>query len=313
MVVDTSKIDPRNVFVVYGRDNKINLEVMRLLRDLDLHPLDWSEIKSLTGSASPHILQILEKGFSVAQASVVIMTPDELAHLRSQFVGPRDDEQEKKPSKQSRPNVLFEAGMAMAYYADRTVFLEFDRLRKFSDMAGLNIIYMSDSSSKIQEIISALKTAKCAVKERLGVFDEKFDFTPTIENIESSSGESVYSNQQSALWNVKITIDMRSILYSDGALIDVPYQASAEVSSLLDFLFEFYLAGSVPGRSYGTHWAFRDRGTGQLLLGMGRAFARGRDARRVADVGVRAGMQLVVERLVSPVDSTGRSPGETPR
>ena len=55
------------------------------LRAVGLHPLEWSEAVGATGSASPYIGEILDAAFSVAQAVVVLLTPDDEARLRQLF------------------------------------------------------------------------------------------------------------------------------------------------------------------------------------------------------------------------------------
>ena len=81
------------------------------LSSLDLHPLDWNEL--LVGVSMPDTLDIIEKGFSKAQAFVVLMTPDDEARLREHLLADDDPVDEKELTPQVRPNVLFEAGMAV--------------------------------------------------------------------------------------------------------------------------------------------------------------------------------------------------------
>jgi Predicted nucleotide-binding protein containing TIR-like domain len=70
---------------------------------------------------APHVSEILEVGFKIAHCAVVLLTPDDEARVRDEFRLPDDPEYEWKLSPQPRPNVLFEAGMAMAHFPDRTV------------------------------------------------------------------------------------------------------------------------------------------------------------------------------------------------
>jgi predicted nucleotide-binding protein len=82
------------------------------LHSIGLHPIEWSEAITATGSASPYIGHVLDTAFGMARAIVVLMTPDEIAYLLPAY-GYGEDDPETKAAPQARPNVLFEAGMAM--------------------------------------------------------------------------------------------------------------------------------------------------------------------------------------------------------
>ena len=72
----------------------------------------------------PYIGAILDASFSRAHAVVVLLTPDDEAILRPQFRSDSDPPQEVEPSGKARPNVLFEAGMAMGRNHERTILVE---------------------------------------------------------------------------------------------------------------------------------------------------------------------------------------------
>src|SRR4029078_1296077 len=84
------EVDTRKVFIVHGRNNAARDALFTFLRSIGLHPLEWSEIVRATGKGSPYIGEVLEKGFSIAQAVVVLMTPDDEARLREPFRGPSE-------------------------------------------------------------------------------------------------------------------------------------------------------------------------------------------------------------------------------
>ena len=116
--------DAREVFVVHGRNNHARDALFQFLRALDLHPLEWSEAVRSTGKGSPYIGEILDAAFSRAHAVVVLFTPDDEARLKAEFRIEGDPPHETGFSGQARPNVLFEAGMAMSRTEDRTVLIE---------------------------------------------------------------------------------------------------------------------------------------------------------------------------------------------
>jgi CAP12/Pycsar effector protein, TIR domain len=65
---------------------------------------------------------------------------------------------------QARPNVLLEAGLALAYNPQRTVLVEVGRLRPFSDVAGGLVIRMSNDAATRNALASRLRQAGCAVR-----------------------------------------------------------------------------------------------------------------------------------------------------
>jgi predicted nucleotide-binding protein len=153
----------RTVFVVHGRNLAARDAMFAFLRSIDLHPLEWSEARQATGRVTPYIAEILDAALSTAQAIVVLLTPDDLAYLQPAYVTEGDPPHERLPTGQARPNVLFEAGMAMARAQDRTVLVELGRLRPFTDIGGLHVVRLTDSSAARQDLAARLEDAGCAV------------------------------------------------------------------------------------------------------------------------------------------------------
>ena len=134
-MADQGGIDPRAVFVVHGRNLTARKAVSDFLRAIDLRPLEWNVVAGQTGGASPFVFEILERGFKLAQAVVIILTPDEEVSLRSALRGA--DPGDAKTRLQSRPNVLFEAGMAFMRDRERTILLDFGCTDMLSDLHGI--------------------------------------------------------------------------------------------------------------------------------------------------------------------------------
>jgi predicted nucleotide-binding protein len=99
----------------------------------------------------------------MAQAVVVLLTPDDEARLRAQFQTLSDPPYERELTPQARPNVLFEAGMAMGRNPERTIIVELGHLRPFSDMGGRHVIRLNNSTQKRQELALRLESAGCTV------------------------------------------------------------------------------------------------------------------------------------------------------
>lgn len=132
------------------------------LRSINLSPMEWTTAVELTGEGSPYIGQVLDAAFDHATAVVVLMTPDEVAYLQPRY-GHGENDQETQPAPQARPNVLFEAGMALGRDARRTVLVEVGEVRPFSDVAGRHAIRLSNAPASRQALANRLRTAGCAV------------------------------------------------------------------------------------------------------------------------------------------------------
>lgn len=158
-------IDQKKVWVVHGRNIKARNAMFEFLRSIGLEPIEWSEAISLTGEASPYIGQILENAFDNAQAVVVIFTGDDVAKLKDEFIVKNDNHYERELTPQSRPNVIFEAGMAFGFKAKRTILVELGETRPISDLTGRHVIKLNNDATNRNNLISRLKTAGCDIKD----------------------------------------------------------------------------------------------------------------------------------------------------
>ena len=153
----------KDVFVVHGRNEKARTALFEFLRSISLHPVEWSEAVQATGKASPYIGDILNTAFSRAHAVVVLLTPDDEARLKEPWRGENEPPHEVELSGQARPNVLFEAGMAMGRDEDRTVLVEIGDIRPFSDIAGRHTVRLDNTSQRRQQLANRLESAGCPV------------------------------------------------------------------------------------------------------------------------------------------------------
>jgi predicted nucleotide-binding protein len=60
-------------------------------------------------------------------------------------------------------NVIFEAGMAMAWFPNQTVFIQVGTTRPFSDIAGIHHVKMDNSIAKRKDFAQRLKMAGCKI------------------------------------------------------------------------------------------------------------------------------------------------------
>jgi predicted nucleotide-binding protein len=147
----------KSVFVIQGRNTKINKSMFDFLRAIGLQPKEWTEIKLTLKEGSPKTWDILKRGFLEAVAFIVIMTPDDEAKVKDEFSKPDDDDFEKKLTPQPRLNVILETGIALAINEKNTIIVEFGKLRKMSDLVGIHTVKMIDVKSR-KELADLLKS-----------------------------------------------------------------------------------------------------------------------------------------------------------
>jgi hypothetical protein len=160
-----NRVDHRRVMVVYGRDEDARRAMFDFLRALGLQPGEWRRLVAETGKGAPYIGEVLERAFEQAAAVLVLLTPDDEAKLRDDFVRDTDPDYERNPAGQARPNVLFEAGLAFGRHPDRTILVELGELRPFSDVFGRHVVRLDGTERPLRDIASRLETAGCAVDD----------------------------------------------------------------------------------------------------------------------------------------------------
>lgn len=153
----------RSVLVVHGKNEKARKAMFEFLRAIDLRPIEWSVARAKTGQGSPYIGAILSAAFEMARAVVVLFTPDDEARLRPEWRSRDDGPHEATLMGQARPNVLFEAGMAMGRNEKNTVLVELGDLRPFSDIGGRHVVRLDDSHQRRQDLALRLRDAGCPV------------------------------------------------------------------------------------------------------------------------------------------------------
>lgn len=161
-----SKAKDNSVFVVHGRDDKLRSEVFNFLRALGLKPLEWEKVLLMTKKTNPYIGDVLDIAMGKVQAVVVLFSPDDQARLNPTLVKKSDGKAERELRGQPRPNVLFEAGLALGRHPDKTILVEVGKLRKFSDIAGRHVVRLTNEFSKRNDLANRLELLGCKVDKQ---------------------------------------------------------------------------------------------------------------------------------------------------
>jgi predicted nucleotide-binding protein len=195
-----SERNPRKVWVVYGRNEAARRAMFQFLRAIGLEPLEWHEATALAQAGAPYVGEVLDRAFAEVQGVVVLLTGDDLAHLRREFVKADDGPHEATPTPQARPNVLFEAGMAFGRHPESTILVTLGYTRPFSDVAGRHTIKISNAIAHRQVLAARLKTIGCAVvTETRTDWHEAGDFDAAVPKPQDSAASDETAVQEPAL------------------------------------------------------------------------------------------------------------------
>jgi predicted nucleotide-binding protein len=150
-------VDPKKVFVVHGRDIERLNAINNLLKKIDLSSVSWEEAIKYTGKTAPFISEIIAAAFNNVQAVIVLFTGDEMVHLHEKFCSADDiKKRENELQRQSRPNVIFEAGYSFGLYPNRTIFVKTEEHKDFSDLSGIYLMPFDNSDASEKALINRL-------------------------------------------------------------------------------------------------------------------------------------------------------------
>lgn len=157
------KVKDNTIFVVHGRDEPLRKSMFDFLRTLGLNPKEWDQVLREARGNNPFIGNAIDEVMDRAQAVVVMFTPDDLVQLKPQFVGRDEKNTEGKSLGQARPNVLFEAGLAMARHQEKTVLVQIGRVKPVSDIGGRHIVKLAETPESRNDLANRLEKIGCKV------------------------------------------------------------------------------------------------------------------------------------------------------
>ncbi len=135
-----------SVFVIGGRDTALTESMFNFLTALGCKPVEFHQaVARVRGTGNPFIGQVLDKAFEQVQALVVLFSPDDEVKLKDQFLKPNEVLTEGRYRGQARPNVTFEAGMAMGRHEEKTIMVQVGDIKSFSDIAGRHMVHLDNS------------------------------------------------------------------------------------------------------------------------------------------------------------------------
>lgn len=177
-----AKIKENTIFVVHGRDTKLRDAMYELLGALGLKPQEWGHaIRVARGKGgNPYVNDVVTKIMEQAQAIVVMLSPDDEARLKQQFVGKTERASEGRVRGQARPNVIFETGIAIGTHHRKTVIVQIGEVKPFTDIGGMHILHLTGSDKSRHQFANRLEDLNCRVDREGDHWLRAGNFTPTV-------------------------------------------------------------------------------------------------------------------------------------
>lgn len=153
------KTKNNSIFVVHGRDSELTDDMYDFLGAIGLNAIEWNEaIKAAKGGANPIVGDVIDQAMKKAQGIMVLLSPDEEAKLKSKFSSPRDKKVGlNKLDGQPRPNVIFEAGLALGAHSDKTILVQVGDIRDISDIAGKHMAHLTNTPASRKALAMRLR------------------------------------------------------------------------------------------------------------------------------------------------------------
>jgi predicted nucleotide-binding protein len=170
-----SRPKDNTVFVVHGRDEALRKSMFAFLRALGLKPMEWGDAVAEAKGANPQIENIIDTAMSRVHAVVVLFSPDEEARLKETLCGRGERSTEGKLAGQPRPNVLFEAGLALGRHPEKTLLVQVGKVRGFTDIAGRHLAKLTNETARRND--NRLEKIGCIISKRGDDWMTEGDFT----------------------------------------------------------------------------------------------------------------------------------------
>ena len=180
-----------SIFLVHGRDQQARHAINVLLEAIGVKVITWPGAVSELDINHRDIWRIVQKGFELAHAAVILFTPDEIGFLRPELWKPTDGPNARGPRYQTRQNVVLELGYALNGFADRTIHVIVGDVEPPTDRQGkwtasVPTMLASEFREHVAEMIQQIFSST-AVQGKVGL--EQNSFKGFIEGISARKSQ----------------------------------------------------------------------------------------------------------------------------
>lgn len=99
----------------------------------------------------------MDVGLSLADAVLVLLTPDDIVRLRPDLLRPSDGEEGRNERGQPGPNVSYEAEMAQAKAPHRSLMVSIGAVKVFSDISGRHLPHFDGGQRARHQLVKRLQ------------------------------------------------------------------------------------------------------------------------------------------------------------
>jgi hypothetical protein len=136
------------VFVIHGRDIEARDELVKLLDALGLQHHSFERVAARLGAA-PFVADIVIRGIRDAAVVIALFTPEEHATFYDPVTAEYRGTAAGEARWQARPNVIFEAGVALGVARKRTILATLGSdVQLFSDVSGVHFVSLAGADGK---------------------------------------------------------------------------------------------------------------------------------------------------------------------
>lgn len=149
-----------SMFVVHGRDVTLNRDMYAFLSSIGIVPMEWDHaIKAAKGGANPIVGDVISQAMDRVQGVMILFSPDEESKIKSKLASESDKRKNLHlKGFQPRPNVIFEAGLALGAHSDKTILVQVGDIRDISDIAGKHMVHLSNSFADRKRLADRLES-----------------------------------------------------------------------------------------------------------------------------------------------------------
>lgn len=165
-----------SVFVVHGRNTALRKSMFAFLRALGLFPKEWEKAILEASGNNPHVDTIVETAMERAQAVVVLLSAEDDVKLRDEYLGAGERATEGKLQGQPRPNVIFEAGLALGRHSNKTLLVQVGKIKPMSDIFGKHITRLTNGYSRRNDLANRLAKIGCKIDRQGSDWTTEGDF-----------------------------------------------------------------------------------------------------------------------------------------
>ena len=144
------------VFIIHGRDLEARAELAKFLRSIGLEDMPFEDVASSL-PPNPFVADVVREGIRRAAAVIAIFTPDEHSVFHDPATAASPTAAPGETRWQARPNVIFEAGIALGCAREKTILTAVGNdVKLFSDLLGVHLIRLDSATAK-QSLFNQLR------------------------------------------------------------------------------------------------------------------------------------------------------------